>query len=162
MPSVHPLAAAFAAVLIPAALLLTASAPGGPEPSPDLSPAEVVGIQLEALQHNDAPYPDAGIETAFRFASPANQVATGPLDRFAGMVKGPVYGDLLGFARADVGRIAVEGDRAAQRVTLTHDDGRRAVYVFVLSRQDGGLYDDCWMTDGVTRRPLPDTRTTRI
>ena len=103
-----------------------------------------------------------GIETAFRFASPANQVATGPIDRFAVMVKGPVYGDLLGFARADRGSIAVEGDRAAQRVTLTHADGRRAIYVFVLSRQDGGPCDGCWMTDAVTRRPLPESAPTRI
>ncbi|PAP78731.1 hypothetical protein BSZ37_09870 [Rubrivirga marina] len=141
---------------------MAGQADGGPEPSPDLTPAEVVRIQVEALQRNDDPSPDAGIETAFRFASPANQVATGPLDRFAAMVKGPVYGDMLDFARADFGRIAVEDDRAAQRVTLTHDDGRRAVYVFILSRQDGGLFDGCWMTDGVTRRPLPEATTTRI
>lgn len=161
MPTIHPALAALAVLLLPAAVVLSAQH-GGPEPSPDLTPAEVVGIQLEALQANDEPYPDAGIETTFRFASPANQVATGPLDRFAVMVKGPVYSDLIGFARADVGRIAVEGDRAAQRVTLTHDDGRRAVYVFILSRQDGGLCDGCWMTDGVTRRPLPESATTRI
>lgn len=162
MPTVHPALAALAVLLVPAAFVLGTPTGGGPEPSPDLTPAEVVGIQLDALRANDAPYPDAGIETAFRFASPANQVATGPLDRFAVMVKGPVYGDLLGFARADRGSIAVEGDRAAQRVTLTHADGRRAIYVFVLSRQDGGPCDGCWMTDAVTRRPLPESAPTRI
>ena len=162
MPTLHPVAAALAALLVPAALVLSAWHAGGPEPSPDLAPAEVVRIQVEALQHNDDPHPDAGIATTFRFASPANQIATGPLGRFAQMVKGPIYGDLLDFAQADFGRIAVDGDRAAQRVTLTHDDGRRAVYVFALSRQDGGPFDGCWMTDGVARRPLPEAATTRI
>ncbi len=147
----HPLLVTLAVLLIPAAVLLAAS-PTDPEPSPDLSPAEVVRIQVEALQRNDEPYTDAGIETAFRFASPSNQAATGPIQRFAEMVKGPVYGDMIGAARAEFGPIAVDGDRAAQRVTLVHDDGRRATYVFELSVQEGGDCDGCWRTDGVARR----------
>ena len=135
---------------LPAALLLAWA--GDPEPSPDLSPADVVRIQVEALQANDDPHPDAGIEAAFRFASPGNRAATGPLPRFARMVKGPVYGDMIDAARAEFGRVAVDGDRAAQRVTLFHDDGRRATYVFGLSVQEGGDCDGCWMTDSVVRR----------
>jgi hypothetical protein len=143
-------------------VFLAVSAAAQPMPSPDLTPEEVVRLQVEALQRNDEPRPDAGIATAFRFASPGNRRATGPLERFTTMVKGPVYGDMLDFARAEYGRIAVDGERAAQRVTLTHDDGRRAVYVFILSRQDGGLFDGCWMTDGVARRPLSEAATTRV
>lgn len=153
---------ALAALLVPAALLLATLQAEAPEPSPELTAEAVVQIQVEALQANDEPYPDHGIETAFRFASPSNQVATGPLPRFAALVKGPVYGDMLGFARADYGEIAVDGDRAAQRVTLFHDDGRRVTYVFGLSRQDGGPYDGCWMTDSVVRRPPPENGFTRV
>ena len=158
----HPVTTALAVLLVPAAILLATQATDGPDPSPDLSPAEVVRIQVEALQANDDPHADAGIETAFRFASPSNQAATGPLQRFSQMVKGPVYGDMLGFAWAEYGQIAVDGDQAAQRVTLHHEDGRRATYVFGLSRQEGGPYDGCWMTDGVARRPTPEAATTRI
>ena len=43
----------------------------GPVPSPELSPRDVVRIQLSALKHNDTPEPDAGIATVFRFASPS-------------------------------------------------------------------------------------------
>ncbi len=143
--------AVLAVLLIPAALLM-AKAPAGPDPSPDLTAEQVVRIQVEALQRNDEPYTDAGIETTFRFASPSNQAATGPIQRFSEMVKGPVYGDMLDADRADFGAIVVDGDRAAQRVTLAHQDGRRATYVFDLSVQDGGEYDGCWMTDGVSRR----------
>ncbi|MEM1116029.1 MAG: DUF4864 domain-containing protein [Bacteroidota bacterium] len=141
----------------PAALLYAASGPTAPdpEPSPDLLPEEVVRIQVEALQRNDEPSPDAGIAAAFRFASPGNRAATGPLDRFARMVKGPVYRDMLGFARADYEPMRVEGRRAVQRVTLTHADGRRVAYVFELSQQRGGDCDGCWMTDSVIREAQP-------
>lgn len=55
---------------------------GSPDPSPDLSPDQVVRIQLDAMARNDEPAPDSGIATAFKFASPENQAQTGPLDRF--------------------------------------------------------------------------------
>lgn len=141
---------------LPVAALL-ASAPGtpDPEPSPDLLPEEVVRIQVEALGHNDDPHPNAGIEAAFRFASPGNRAATGPVDRFVRMVKGPVYRDMLDFERAVYEPMRIEDDRAVQRVTLTHADGRRVAYVFGLSRQDGGPCDGCWMTDAVVREDRP-------
>jgi len=135
-------------------VLLFAAAPApsdDPQPSPDLSPEEVVRLQVEALQHNDEPHPDAGIEAAFRFASPENKRATGPLDRFTAMVKGPAYGTMLGFERAEYGEMRVDGDEAAQRVILVQPDGRRVSYVFGLSKQSGGGYDGCWMTDSVVR-----------
>jgi hypothetical protein len=141
-------------VLALAAVLLFAAVPDPsdePQPSPDLSPEEVVRLQVEALQHNDEPHPDAGIEAAFRFASPENKRATGPLDRFTEMVKGPVYGAMLGFERAEYGEMRVEGDQAAQRITLVQPDGQRVSYVFGLSKQSGGEYDGCWMTDSVMR-----------
>ncbi|MEM8556868.1 MAG: DUF4864 domain-containing protein [Bacteroidota bacterium] len=141
------------------AVFLLAAAPDSsdeePQPSPDLTPEEVIRLQVEALQQNDTPYPDAGIEAAFRFASPANKQATGPLRRFAEMVKGPVYGAMLGFERAEYGPIQVQGDRAVQRVTLVQPDGRRVSYVFGLTRQTEGAYDGCWMTDAVMRDTQP-------
>lgn len=155
-----PHAVAAAVLLVPAVLLL-ARAPD-PEPSPALSAEDVVRIQVEAMGANDDPTPDHGIALAFRFASPGNRAATGPLPRFTAMVKGPVYGDMLDHARADFAPIALDGDRAAQRVTLVHDDGRRATYVFGLSRQSGGDCDGCWMTDSVERRDPPLNGMTRI
>jgi len=44
-------------------------------PTPALTPAEVVRIQLEALRNNDEQ--NRGIEVAFRFASPANRAKEG-------------------------------------------------------------------------------------
>lgn len=142
--------------------LLFAALPGGdPEPSPDLTPGSVIRIQVEALQANDSPTPDAGIAAAFRFASPGNRAATGPLPRFTQMIK-LGYPDMLGFAEAEYGAIQVVGDRAQQAVTLVQRDGRRTTYVFALSRQRGGPYDGCWMTDGVGERPAATNGMQRI
>ena len=130
-----------------------------PKPSPTLAPESVVSIQLDALQHNDTPSPDFGIQTVFTFASPANRVATGPFDRFASLVKAPVYRPMLNFVRAERAPVHVDGDRARQRVTVVTAGGSRVTYIFLLSRQQGGEFDGCWMTDGVSRvndqGPLP-------
>ena len=120
------------------------------EPSPDYSPDEVVRIQIEALGNNDNPYEDAGIEIAFRFASPANRESTGPLDRFILMVHDPIFRPMLNHLSARYGRLRVRGDQAGQAVILITASGERVGYLFFLSRQRGGSCDGCWMTDGVS------------
>ncbi len=125
------------------------SLPTSPQPSPDLTPAEVVRIQLEALARNHTPYEHAGIEIAFRFASPANKRNTGPLDRFIRMVHNPPYRPMLNHREAEYGKIEVRGREAVQPVILTTREGKRVGYVFFLSKQKGGPYDSCWMTDSV-------------
>jgi hypothetical protein len=121
------------------------------KPSPKYSPTEVIKIQLEALQHNDTPAKDSGIATAFKFASPNNQAATGPLERFILLVKNPAYKPMLDYKSAEFGVLDIKGDDAEQRVTLTNADGEKAVYRFTLSKQHEEPYKDCWMTDGVER-----------
>ena len=160
-PSLLALAALLSATFWIAAVSGGAG-PSDPSPSPDWTAAEVIRLQVEALQDNDTPHADAGIETAFEFASPGNRSATGPLPRFTRMVHGPAYRDMLGFERAEYGPVRIEGDRAAQEVTLVQRDGRRTTYLFGLSRQSGGEYDGCWMTDAVVRRPTSTNGTTRV
>ncbi|HEY1014387.1 MAG TPA: DUF4864 domain-containing protein [Herpetosiphonaceae bacterium] len=122
-----------------------------PGPHPSISPEQVVLIQLSALQRNDDPAPDSGIRAAFEFASPANRLYTGPVERFIAMVKNPLYRSLLNFQDATPFPIEIEGDRAQQRVALLDDDDEEIIYVFALSRQQAEPYADCWMTDGVIR-----------
>ena len=121
-----------------------------PSPSPELSPAEVIKIQIEALGKNDDPHENAGIGIAFRFASPANKRATGPLDRFIRMVSGPAYRPMLNHRNAKYGEIQLTDNRAVQSVVLTAQDGQKIGYVFTLSKQHSGQYAGCWMTDGVS------------
>ncbi len=115
-------------------------------PAPALSPGDVVRIQLEALRHNDQD--NQGIEVAFRFASPANRVNTGPLERFVSMIRKGPYALMLGFREASYGPVESIGKRARQRVTLS-DAVTSVSYWFYLSRQSEEPYVDCWMTDAV-------------
>jgi hypothetical protein len=56
-------------------------------PNAVLAPEEVVLTQLRALQNNDDPEPDAGIKQTFALAHPDNQRVTGPVERFAMMIR---------------------------------------------------------------------------
>jgi hypothetical protein len=120
-----------------------------PTPEPEYGPERVVGIQLDALATNDDPFENAGIGTAYNFASPANRRATGPFDRFVGMVTGPQYAPMVDHVEATTGPVERDGATAEQRVTLTGADGRTVTYVFGLSKQRGGTLDGHWLTDRV-------------
>ncbi|ADV60845.1 hypothetical protein Isop_0248 [Isosphaera pallida ATCC 43644] len=122
-------------------------------PDPSLSPRDVVAIQLDALRHNDQPYHDAGIETVFRFASEGNQRSTGPLRRFAGLVRNPLYAPLLYHRRADLGETYTLGDEVAwMNVRVIDDNEQSHIYEFMLSRDPN---TSCWRTDSVLPT-LPD------
>ena len=128
---------------------LTLATGHGAFPSPDYGPKDVVRIQVQALANNDTPYRNAGIEVAFRFASPANKRFTGPLWRFVRMLYTPSYRPFLLHRGAHIGRPDIQGSQATLTVILTAADGRRVGYVFRLSKQREGPCEACWMTDEV-------------
>ncbi len=138
-------------------LLVVLAAPAGAShlpqtgPDPSLSPEDVVSIQIEALQHNDTPYEDRGIEVTFNFASPTNKRVTGPLERFKVMVRSPVYGPMIDHRGAQYENVRVEGDLALVDVILLSNDGQYHGYRFRLSRQHGNQYEGSWMIDAVSR-----------
>jgi hypothetical protein len=118
-------------------------------PKPELTPQQVVEYQLSVLQHNDEPTPNAGIEKAFRFASPANQRSTGPIAHFIEMVHGPGYAALLNAREAVVMRVQIEENEAKVLTRVSSAADSEMYYVFLLSKQSEGEHADCWMTDGV-------------
>jgi len=133
---------------------------GASQPNSQLSPEEVVRIVLEALQRNDIPRPDSGIATAFRFSSPGNRAATGPLTRFAQIVKTPNYLPLLGHQSAEREAAQIRERQARVLVTITSTRGERINYLFSLSKQLDASCRDCWMTDGVSRVRIERRRPT--
>ena len=154
-------------LLVGGSLLLLGSCSTGSEtvltgllrrsPDPSLTPQQVVAIQLEAFRNNDEE--DRGIEVAFRFASPENRAITGPVPRFADMMRGGPYRIMLEYDSILYAPLVRDGDVAVQRVALTMGEVT-VVYDFVLRRQSSGLYEDCWMTEGVQVIPLPRERNT--
>jgi len=122
-------------------------------PSADLTPVDVVRIQLAALKEN-GPSND-GISQTFEFASPANRTSTGPLERFTTLFEGPLYSGMVNHQRAEVLPPFVENDLAIVPVTLVAADGTEWKYLFVLSRQRTTPYENMWMTDAVQLESQP-------
>ena len=118
-------------------------------PRPEMSPEQVVQFQVAALAHNDDPQTDAGIERAFRFASPSNKTATGPLEKFAQIVKSPAYSPMLNNVSSSIVGSNVEGNKAKVAVKVFGATGRQVTFVFVLSKRSEGEFSNCWMTDAV-------------
>ncbi|CCC40411.1 DUF4864 domain-containing protein [Haloquadratum walsbyi] len=118
---------------------------------------EVIAIQLSAFADNDSPVPDAGIKTAYNFASPANRRATGPFDQFRQMVQNNRYAPMIDHNEAVTGPLEQDGDSAQQRVTLTGEDGQTVTYRFGVSKYESTPEDEtipepnCWLTDRVLR-----------
>ncbi|HEX7194187.1 MAG TPA: hypothetical protein VF207_04400 [Chthoniobacterales bacterium] len=118
-------------------------------PVPGLSPEQVVQYQVWALQHNDDAYADAGIERTFRFASPSNKSFTGPLEHFVSIAKSPAYLPMINNLGSSVTGSQIEGDHARVAIRITPAIGPAITYLFVLTRQHVGDFENCWMTDSV-------------
>jgi hypothetical protein len=133
-----------------------------PSPAPELSPEEVVRVQVEALGANDTPEEGAGIRAAFNFASPANRRATGPLERFTTLFDTPMYGPMIDHTAAQFSDVQREDDTARVGVILTTSDGEPVGYLFQLTLQQRAPYENCWMTDAVVPIDIEDPASTNI
>ena len=118
-------------------------------PHPSLSPLDVVVIVMNALQHNDTPDKNRGISVTYNFASPANKRVTGPLMRFVAMVRGPVYGEMIGHQGATYEKFKVDGDKARIDVIINAHGRKYLGFRFLLSRQRHNQFDGSWMTNYV-------------
>ena len=133
------------------------------EPSPSLSPRDVVLLQIKALKKNNEA--DEGIATCFRFASPSNRKITGPVERFKKMLHVPPYDQMLGVNDFSVSEPQIEGDKAVLLVKLIDANDETLLFVFELSKQTEKPYDGCWMTDAVfpvSRPKAPEKPTINI
>ena len=122
-------------------------------PDPALSPAEVVAIQLNALQANEAAT-DAGITQTWAFAHPDNKRMTGPLPRFAQMLKGPQYRMLLNHRSHEVAEVSRTDEEAVFAVTVTTPTGDVVGYRWIVAKVTSGEHAGAWMTTSVSP-PFP-------
>ena len=128
------------------------------KPSVDFDARHVVQLQMEALRRNTTLGDQQGIEVAFRFASPTNRRATGPLLRFMRMLNGPTYSPMLDTKTYEVGdaRVTENGLEATVPVVVTAMNDKRVGYLFQLSKDTGVVSKcQCWLTDSVARIDLP-------
>lgn len=138
-------------LLLPVALSFSGAVRADQErPDPALSPERVVEIQLDALQNNDDPRPDAGIERTWAFAHPDNKRITGPLKRFAAMIKSPGYRALVNHRKHVIRKVARTGDMAWFLVTVVPESGAVTAYQWKLEKVRDGADVGAWMTVAVS------------
>ena len=119
-------------------------------PDPSIAPEEVVAIQMKALQFNDNPSPDFGIAQTWNFAHPRNRAMTGPLPRFASMLKGPAYGLMLNHASHRIVPVPSNDNRANFDVFMETGGGQVLHFNWAVELVEGGEFDNCWMTVAVS------------
>jgi len=132
-----------------------AAGPALPQPSSVLQPGEVVKIVIEALAINDQPFPDAGIETTFNFASPTNKAHTGPLERFTELVKGPVFGKMINHRDSTLSEVVLEGNKAVRLVQIIGENNETLFFAFRLGLQQEGEFAGMWLTEAVWPLEVP-------
>jgi hypothetical protein len=127
------------------------------QPDPSIAAGEVVAIQMMGLKHNDLDERDFGIRQTWAFAHPQNRQLTGPLPRFALMLKSPSYAMLLNHRRHSIAPAATPSGR-----TETGDEWRKfdvlveteqaTIFHFswIVQKVRVGRFEDCWMTVGVS------------
>ncbi len=67
---------------------------------------------------------------------------------------------MLKYQNLDIGESVLIQNFAKVPVIVTSQSGRRAAYLFTLSKQQSAPFENCWMTDSVVRVQIPGTTTT--
>ena len=125
-----------------------------------IDPKDVVKIQLTALQNNNLPYENAGIEQTWEFAHPSNRMYTGPLERFKSMMYSPSYAIMLNHRKHEIIEVKSELNIAYFFIELTDKQGDLFGFEWTLQKvTNEGIYKDCWMTTSVSQ-PIPIAKST--
>ena len=122
------------------------------KPNPNLFPEEVVSIQLTALQKNNIPYKNAGIEQVWEFAHPINRQFTGPLKRFKSMMYTPGSFMIINHIEHNIIFIKQNETQSLFFVELINNKGIKVGFQWIVEKVlDNGEYINCWMTSNVSQ-----------
>ena len=123
--------------------------------NPNLSPTDVLKIQLNSLKINDNPYPDAGIDQTWELAHPNNKKFTGPLSRFKIMIYSDGYKILLNHNSHEI-EILLESDSIyIFKVQIKTKDNEIYFYEWQISKvKYENPLKGCWLTTAVSRPNL--------
>jgi|TARA_B110000037_G_scaffold150602_1_gene169887 hypothetical protein len=119
-------------------------------PNPKLQPKNVVEIQLQSLQRNDEPIPDAGIIQTWAFAHPNNRIMTGPIERFMLMIKSQNYKNMLNHRDHKIEPVLQTNDRSQFAVSITTSDDKKMTFKWELMKVQTGEFSGSWMTTSVS------------
>ena len=119
-------------------------------PNPSIKPARVVELQLQALQQNDNPMPDFGIAQTWMFAHPSNKRLTGPIERFATMIKGPNYQMMINHRKHKIKSVVLTDNYALFEVLIATKSEFDASFKWEVSKVKYGPHQGSWMTTTVS------------
>ena len=119
-------------------------------PNPNLQPKSVVKIQLQSLQKNDEPIPDAGIIQTWAFAHPNNRLMTGPIKRFTLMMKSENYKKMLYHRDYNIEPVLKTNDRSQFAVSIITSDDQKMAFKWELMKVLTGEFAGSWMTTSVS------------
>jgi len=121
------------------------------KPNSTILPEEVILLQLKALQKNNIPFKDAGIEQAWEFAHPHNRKFTGPLSNFISMMHNPSYAIILDHMEHNIIKIGNNDLQTFFFVELINYQGTKVGFKWILEKVlEEGKYKNCWMTTSVS------------
>ena len=133
------------------------------KPSSNLSPFDVLMIQLNSLKNNDNPYKDAGIEQTWEFAHPNNKKFTGPLSNFKLMIYDDNYKILLNHISHKI-EILIETDtKHVFMINILTANKKYYYYEWQVSKiiSEGEL-KNCWLTTAVSKPRLKGEESIKI
>ena len=121
------------------------------KPSPLLKPEQVIAIQLTALNNNDNPYKNFGIEQTWEFAHPENRKFTGPLDNFTRMMFSSSYKNMINHKRHKINLIQTTNNISLFFIEVVDQNGAKLGFNWIVEKvlRKGDFYN-CWMTTSVS------------
>ena len=119
------------------------------QPSNELTPLEVVKIQLDALKNNDKK--DRGIKQTWIFAHPENKKFTGPYDRFRTMIYGQQYKYLLNHSSHKIKLITNSPNTFIYRIEILSEKKELFLYEWHVQKGSDDKCKKCWFTSAVSQ-----------
>ena len=95
------------------------------KPQADLLPEEVISIQLTALQNNNYPYINFGIEQTWELAHPSNRQYTGSLSNFIKMMYSDSYFIMINHKKHNINLVEQEVNISFFLVELVDKTGNK-------------------------------------
>jgi hypothetical protein len=119
------------------------------KPAENLTPYDVVKIQLNALKNNDSSK-DQGIKQVWIFAHPNNKKATGPYERFRIMIYGKQYNILLNHSSHKINLIMNGDEKNIYRIEILAKNKQLFFYEWHVEKGNDENCKNCWFTSAVS------------
>lgn len=114
-------------------------------PAPELTPEEVVWLQVTSIRESRLRPQD--LVPCYSLTSPATRAAFGSFDHFASLIATAPYSEIALSRDFQVQNAEIKNNLAIVPVTLLSNDDHAHEFRFLLTKQRELPYRECWMTE---------------